>query len=154
MATMLGVVALAALNILPIEISAVLGFMVLLLTRCLNWKDAMSALSTQVILIIVASLAMGAALLKTGGADYLDRELGAPARDWLRSERGFASIGEMLLLTAHTADDAVRPLAAHLGLAERDHEVRAGVATLVVHLTVEVLVLQEEHGVVTTDRRT
>jgi di/tricarboxylate transporter len=71
--TMLGVVALAALNILPIEISAVLGFMVLLLTRCLNWKDAMSALSTQVILIIVASLAMGAALLKTGGADYLAR---------------------------------------------------------------------------------
>jgi di/tricarboxylate transporter len=73
MATMLGVVALAALNILPIEISAVLGFMVLLLTRCLNWKDAMSALSTQVILIIVASLAMGAALLKTGGADYIAR---------------------------------------------------------------------------------
>ena len=73
MATMLGVVALAALNILPIEISAVLGFMVLLLTRCLNWKDAMSALSTQVLLIIVASLAMGAALLKTGGADYLAR---------------------------------------------------------------------------------
>jgi di/tricarboxylate transporter len=31
----------------------------------------MNALSTQVILIIVSSLAMGAALLKTGGADYL-----------------------------------------------------------------------------------
>jgi di/tricarboxylate transporter len=73
MATMLGVVALAAFDIMPIEISAVLGFMVLILTRCLSWKDAMSALSTQVILIIVASLAMGAALLKTGGADYIAR---------------------------------------------------------------------------------
>jgi di/tricarboxylate transporter len=73
MAIMLGVVALAALDIMPIEISAVLGFMALILTRCLNWKDAMSALSTQVILIIVSSLAMGAALLKTGGADYLAR---------------------------------------------------------------------------------
>lgn len=71
LAIMLGVVALAAFNIMPIEISAVLGFMVLILTRCLTWKDAMNALSTQVILIIVASLAMGAALLKTGGADYL-----------------------------------------------------------------------------------
>ena len=71
MATMLGVVALAALNVMPIEVSAILGFLVLILTRCLNWKDAMSALSTQVILIIVASLAMGAALLKTGGAEYL-----------------------------------------------------------------------------------
>jgi di/tricarboxylate transporter len=68
---MLAVVALAALGITPIEISAVLGMAALLLTGCLNWKDAMSALSTQVILIIVASLAMGAALMKTGGADYL-----------------------------------------------------------------------------------
>jgi di/tricarboxylate transporter len=84
MATMLGVVALAALNILPIEISAILGFCVLILTRCLNWKDAMNALSTQVILIIVSSLAMGAALMKTGGAEYLAQlfvyiTFGAPA---------------------------------------------------------------------------
>jgi di/tricarboxylate transporter len=71
LAIMLSVVALAALDIMPIEISAVLGTAALLLTGCLNWKDAMSALSTQVILIIVASLAMGAALMKTGGADYL-----------------------------------------------------------------------------------
>jgi len=71
LAVMLGVVLLAALNILPIEISAVLGFCALILTRCLNWKDAMSALNTQVVLIIVSSLAMGAALMKTGGADYL-----------------------------------------------------------------------------------
>jgi len=84
LATMLGVVALAAFDVMPIEVSAVLGFMLLILTGCLNWKDAMSALSTQVILIIVASLAMGAALLKTGGADYLARlfvsvTFGAPA---------------------------------------------------------------------------
>ncbi|MBT8064538.1 MAG: SLC13 family permease [Gammaproteobacteria bacterium] len=71
MAIMLGVVVLAAFDIMPIEISAVLGFCFLILTRCLNWKDAMNALSTQVILIIVSSLAMGAALMKTGGADYL-----------------------------------------------------------------------------------
>jgi di/tricarboxylate transporter len=71
LATILGVVALAAFDVLPIEISAVLGFLVLIVSGCLNWKDAMNALSSQVILIIVASLAMGAALLKTGGADYL-----------------------------------------------------------------------------------
>ncbi len=53
LATMLGVVALAAFNVLPIEISAVLGFLVLLVTGCLNWKDSMNALSSQVILIIV-----------------------------------------------------------------------------------------------------
>jgi di/tricarboxylate transporter len=71
MATIVGVVALAAFRVMPIEISALLGCLALIVTGCLNWKDAMNALSTQVILIIVSSLAMGAALLKTGGADYL-----------------------------------------------------------------------------------
>ena len=71
LATILGVVLLAALDVMPIEVSAILGFLVLMVTGCLNWKDAMNALSSQVILIIVSSLAMGAALLKTGGADYL-----------------------------------------------------------------------------------
>jgi len=71
LATIIGVVALAAANILPIEISALLGCLVLIMTRSLRWKDAMNALSVQVILIIVSSLAMGAALLKTGGADYI-----------------------------------------------------------------------------------
>jgi len=65
------VVALAALKVMPIEVSATLGCLVLILTGCLNWKDAMNALSTQVILIIVSSLALGLALLRTGGADYL-----------------------------------------------------------------------------------
>ena len=71
LAVITGVVALAAMRVMPIEISALLGCLVLILTGCLNWKDAMNALSTQVILIIVSSLAMGMALLKTGGADYL-----------------------------------------------------------------------------------
>lgn len=71
MLTIIGVVALAALRIMPIEISAVLGSLLLIVTGCLNWKEAMNALSTQVILIIVASLAMGSALMQTGGADYL-----------------------------------------------------------------------------------
>ncbi|WP_444996780.1 SLC13 family permease [Aliikangiella sp. IMCC44359] len=66
-----GVVGLAAFGILPIAISALLGVMALLVTRCLDWSDAGRALSTQVILIVVASLALGEALMKTGGADYL-----------------------------------------------------------------------------------
>ncbi len=65
------VVGLAAVGILPIAISALVGVMLLLVTRCLNWTDAGRALSTQVILIVVASLALGEALMKTGGADYL-----------------------------------------------------------------------------------
>jgi di/tricarboxylate transporter len=68
---MIGVVGMAALGILPIAISAVCGVFVMIVTGCLRWREAAQALSTQVILIVVASLALGTALLKTGGADYL-----------------------------------------------------------------------------------
>ena len=67
------VVVLAAMRIVPIEISALLGCLALIITGCLSWKEAMNALSAKVILIIVSSLAMGAALLKTGGADIMAR---------------------------------------------------------------------------------
>jgi di/tricarboxylate transporter len=69
--TMVMVIALAAFGVLPIHISALLGCFVLLATGCVSWRDATQALSAQVILIIVASLALGSALMKTGGADYL-----------------------------------------------------------------------------------
>src|SRR5699024_10122916 len=65
------VVVVAATGILPIAISAVAGVLTMLLTRCLNWKEAMNALSIQVVMIIVASLALCAALMRTGGADWL-----------------------------------------------------------------------------------
>jgi len=71
LAIMIGVVALAAFGILPIAISAVGGILLMILTGCLRWREAARALSTPVIMIVVASLAMGTALLKTGGADYL-----------------------------------------------------------------------------------
>lgn len=68
---MFGIVAVAALGILPIAISATLGVFLMFLTSCINWKDASNALNIQVILIVVASLALGGALLKTGAASYI-----------------------------------------------------------------------------------
>jgi di/tricarboxylate transporter len=68
---MAGIIIVAAFGLVPIAISAVCGVLLMLVTRCLTWRDAAMALSTQVILIVVASLALGGALLKTGGAEYL-----------------------------------------------------------------------------------
>ncbi len=70
-AIMVSVVLIAALNILPIAISAVTGAGLMLLTRCIHWRDVSKALNIQVILIVVVSLALGKALIETGGADYL-----------------------------------------------------------------------------------
>lgn len=71
LATLFGVIALSALGVLPIEVSAVCGALILLVTRCLNWQEVSQSLSTQVILIVAASLALGYALMQTGGAEYI-----------------------------------------------------------------------------------
>ena len=71
LAIMAGVVATAALGVMPIAISAVAGVLLMILTGCLRWGDVAASLSTSVIMIVVASLALGSALMKTGGADYL-----------------------------------------------------------------------------------
>ncbi len=68
---MAAIILVAALGILPIAISAVCGVLLMLMTGVLNWREATRALNTQVVMIVVASLALGSALLKTGGADYL-----------------------------------------------------------------------------------
>jgi len=70
---LVAVVTLAAARVMPIEISALLGCLALIISGCLTWREAMNALSAKVILIIVSSLAMGAALLKTGGSDIIAR---------------------------------------------------------------------------------
>ncbi len=68
---MLAIIFVTAFGFLPIAISAACGALLMIMGGCLGWRDATKALSTQVVLIVAASLALGSALLKTGGADYL-----------------------------------------------------------------------------------
>jgi di/tricarboxylate transporter len=73
--TALGIVAFvivaAATGVLPISVSALAGVGLMLATSCLRWRDALSALSTRVILVIVTSLALAKALVGTGMASFL-----------------------------------------------------------------------------------
>jgi di/tricarboxylate transporter len=68
---MIGVVGFAAFGILPISISALIGVVCMLLSGCLRWRDVGAALNIPVIMIIVASLSLGMAMEKTGGAQYI-----------------------------------------------------------------------------------
>ncbi|EGB16100.1 TrkA-C domain protein [Pseudodesulfovibrio mercurii] len=70
-AIMLAVIVAAAAGLLPIAISATAGALLMILTGCLTWRDATRALSVQVVLIVVTSLALGTAMIRTGGAQYL-----------------------------------------------------------------------------------
>ena len=65
------VVAAAALGIMPISVSALVGLGLMLATGCLTWRDAAGALSIPVVMIIVTALALGKALLDTGMAAYI-----------------------------------------------------------------------------------
>jgi di/tricarboxylate transporter len=70
--TIMGLVILAAaLGILPISVAAVLGLGLMIVTGSLSWSDASSALSIPVVMIIVAALALGKALVGTGMAAYI-----------------------------------------------------------------------------------
>ena len=63
---MAGVVAIAATQLLPMVLAAALGVALMLLTGCLRWQEATDALASNVIMIVVASLALGEALTATG----------------------------------------------------------------------------------------
>ena len=75
MGIMIGVVAVAALGILPILTSALIGVGLMLAARCLNWTEAWSAIDARIALIIVASLGLGTALTVTGAAETLAMSL-------------------------------------------------------------------------------
>jgi di/tricarboxylate transporter len=96
---MFGVIASAALGFLPIAISAPCGALLMILTGCLNWRDATRALSAQVILIVVTSLALGTAMLITGGAEYLGAVFVAMAG---QASPGMVISGLMLLMAIFT----------------------------------------------------
>jgi di/tricarboxylate transporter len=65
------VVALAAFNVMPIAVLALIGTMIVLLTRCLDVDDAYKSVEWKVIFLIFGMLALGVALEKTKGAEYI-----------------------------------------------------------------------------------
>jgi len=70
-AVIVAVVAAAALKLVPISIGALTGVAALVATGCINWQEARAALSSKVVLLVAASLALGQALTFTGGIDFL-----------------------------------------------------------------------------------
>ena len=71
LAILAAVVLVAAFKLAPIAIAALAGVAAMILTRCLDGEDAASALSTKIILLGASSLALGAALERTGATAWL-----------------------------------------------------------------------------------
>ncbi|MBT5901559.1 MAG: SLC13 family permease [Opitutaceae bacterium] len=66
-----GVISCSALGILPIEIAAVCGVVILLLSKILTSKEAYTSVEWNLIFLIFGMLAMGMALESTGAAGLL-----------------------------------------------------------------------------------
>ena len=66
LAILAGVIAVAASKLLPMVLASAVGVAAMLLTGCLRWQEATDALSSKVVMIVVASLALGEALTVTG----------------------------------------------------------------------------------------
>jgi di/tricarboxylate transporter len=73
--TMATVVMLAATKMVPIALAALGGVFALLASRSISWRDVGNALSTKVIMLVAASLALGSALSITGGTAFIATKL-------------------------------------------------------------------------------
>lgn len=71
LAIVAGVVLLAALELLPIVVSAVLGGFLMVLTRIISLDEAYQALDAQVLTMLAGILSLGVAMEKSGTAAYL-----------------------------------------------------------------------------------
>ncbi len=65
------VVALAAFNVMPILVAAILGCIALVVTRCLTLEEAYGAIDWKVIFLLAGVLPLGLAMEKSGAARLL-----------------------------------------------------------------------------------
>ncbi|AUH34512.1 SLC13 family permease [Paracoccus tegillarcae] len=70
-ATLVGVVGLAALNVAPILLLAFVGVCVVLVTRCIDADEALSFVDGRLLALIFAMLAVGAGLENSGAVELI-----------------------------------------------------------------------------------
>ncbi|HEX6260199.1 MAG TPA: SLC13 family permease [Woeseiaceae bacterium] len=70
-AIMIGVIAVAATGLLPILVSAMVGVVLCIATRSMQWRQLRAAIDTNLVVMIVAALAMGEGLMRTGATAWL-----------------------------------------------------------------------------------
>ena len=66
-----GVVGVAALNVLPIVVSALAGAVLMVVTGCLKPAEVYDAVQWDIIFLLAGVIPLGIALERTGGADFV-----------------------------------------------------------------------------------
>ena len=92
---LLGMVFAVALGVLSMFKAAMLAAGLMIVTRCLSVQEARRSVDWQVLLVIAASIALGAALAKTGAATYI-----AESMISLVAGSPFATLVSLFVITA------------------------------------------------------
>jgi di/tricarboxylate transporter len=90
------VVTVAALNLLPIVVSAVLGALAVALTRCVTLEQAYAAIDWKVIFLLAGTLPLGLALERSGAATFVAAQTLGGMQDF----GPWAVLAALYLLTA------------------------------------------------------
>jgi di/tricarboxylate transporter len=72
---LLGVIACSAFEVMSITSAALVGAVAVLLTRCVDVKDAYKSIQWSILFLIYGMLAIGRAMENTGGAEMLANQV-------------------------------------------------------------------------------
>jgi len=142
-AIMLATIALAAFNVLSIELASLAGAVTMVLAGCLTGGQAYRAIDSRIFVFIAGAIPLGAAMKKTGAADLIAGWLQGALSGWSQLAVLFVLFAVVAVLTQFMSDAATTalfaPVAASLahalGQPPEAYVVTVAMASVVAFLT-------------------
>ena len=111
------VIILAATRLLPIHLAALFGVIAMLVTGCVLIEGLGRSLSLEVVLLVTSSIALGQALVVTGGADWLASGMVHVIRDFPPALQVASFIAFAALLTNFVSNSAAASIGTPIAMA-------------------------------------
>ena len=142
-AIMIATVALAATNVLSIEIASAAGAAAMVLTGCLTAGQAYRAIDPRIYVFIAGAIPLGAAMKSSGASERLAGWLQAAVGDWSQVAVLLGLFGVVAVITQFMSDSATTALfapvavalASGLGHAPEPYVVAVAMGSVVAFLT-------------------
>jgi di/tricarboxylate transporter len=142
-AIMLATIALAAFNVLSIEIASLAGAVTMVLAGCLTGAQAYRAVDARIFVFIAGAIPLGAAMKTTGTADLIAGWLQGALSGWSQIAVLLTLFAVVAVLTQFMSDSATTALfapvaaslASVLGQAPEAYVVTVAMASVVAFLT-------------------
>jgi di/tricarboxylate transporter len=81
-ATLASVITVSAFELLPIEIAAIAGCVLLMVAGAIKPREAYASVDWPLMFLIYTTIALGTAMESTGAANYIAQNLVSVAADW------------------------------------------------------------------------